>query len=208
MKTKDEIRICLELIIASLDGESPFTPWTAVIPPEVIDRARKALAEDVRQATEERKTRMKTPASIRREMARAQQPPQQALQSRRGGPIPPVFIRPPVEDMDLIALAHMPVEEAATVLLQKHSVSAGEFRVFWELVEPVEEETQLESVRCEEEVGRALDAQEDAELEALRLLKKLAAEKEKNSALEVDVANLEADLARGKHLASVLPEAR
>lgn len=39
-------------------------------------------------------------------------------------------------ELDLIALAHLPVEEVATQLLAKHSVSAEEFRVFWEIVRP------------------------------------------------------------------------
>lgn len=66
----------------------------------------------------------------------------------------------PVEDMSHIALAHMSVEEAATQLLAKHSVSREEFRIFYELIKDVES-------KALKDIERA-DAAEDAAVIALK----------------------------------------
>lgn len=95
------------------------------------------------------------------------------------------------EAMDLIALTHMSVEEAATVLLQKPLVSAEEFRTFWDRAESSNREARKEVSDMEIQMESAENAREDAELETRDLWQRLEDEEKKTAALERD---LERDL--------------
>lgn len=135
---------------------------------------------------------------------RPQQPPQIATQKRVEDnderEISRVYFSQgkTVEDMDLIALAHMSVEEAATVLLQKPLVSAEEFRAFWDRAESINREARKEVSEMEIQMEKAELCQEDAEILAQDLSGHIADEKKKSASLETDVADLEIELANVK----------
>lgn len=95
-----------------------------------------------------------------------------------------------VEDMDLIALAHMSVEEAATVLLQKPLVLAEEFRAFYEKLHSENESEGKEAARLIEEQAHAWDAVDLAEEAQKEAELALADENKKTTALEIDVGVL------------------
>lgn len=129
---------------------------------------------------------------------RPQQPPQVAT-VRPVLPDERIFSQgKTVEDMDLIALAHMSFEEAAAQLFSQPSVSAEEFRAVYEKLHSKNEGEEKEAARLIEEQAHSWDAVDLAEEAQKEAELALADEKKKTAALETDVADLEIELANVK----------